>query len=126
MAETSLYARVGGLRSSSPWSHASTKASPPTPCSAAALPRARPRSGPRRLALVPVQYWGGPGTYRDERGHPRLRMRHPPFAIGQPERDRWLKHMCAAIDEVAGGDPEAAAALHGYVTMAAEAMQNRA
>ena len=79
-----------------------------------------------RLTLFLVQYWGGPTTYSDERGHPRLRMRHAPFAIGPLERDRWLVHMRAAIDEVADDDPEAAAALHGYVTMAAEAMQNRA
>jgi len=79
-----------------------------------------------RLTLFLVQYWGGPTTYSDERGHPRLRLRHAPFAIGPFERDRWLVHMRAAIDEVAGDDAEAADALHTYVTMAAEAMQNRA
>jgi hemoglobin len=79
-----------------------------------------------RLTLFLVQYWGGPTTYSDERGHPRLRLRHAPFAIGPLERDRWLVHMRAAIQDVAGDDPEAAGALHAYVTMAAEAMQNRA
>ena len=79
-----------------------------------------------RLTLFLVQYWGGPTTYRDERGHPRLRLRHAPFAIGPLERDRWLVHMRAAIEEAAGDDPEVAGALHAYVTMAAEAMQNRA
>lgn len=44
-----------------------------------------------------VQYWGGPGTYSDQRGHPRLRMRHAPFAIGRAERDAWLAHMDAAV-----------------------------
>ena len=44
----------------------------------------------RRLALFLVQYWGGPQTYLDERGHPRLRMRHFPFHVGPLERDRWL------------------------------------
>ena len=51
----------------------------------------------RRLTLFLIQYWGGPTTYDDERGHPRLRMRHVPFAIGPAERDRWLVHMRAAI-----------------------------
>ena len=78
----------------------------------------------QRLTLFLVQYWGGPTTYSDERGHPRLRMRHAPFAIGPAERERWLLHMRAAIDAMA--DPEAAQAMRDYVDMAAEAMQNRA
>ncbi len=77
-----------------------------------------------RLTLFLVQYWGGPTTYSDERGHPRLRMRHAPFAIGSLERDRWLVHMRAAIDE-SGGPDDARAELHAYMTMAAEAMRNR-
>lgn len=44
-----------------------------------------------------VQYWGGPRTYSDQRGHPRLRMRHAPFAIGEAERQAWLTHMTAAV-----------------------------
>jgi hemoglobin len=44
------------------------------------------------------QYWGGPETYSEERGHPRLRMRHHPFKITPAQRDRWLKHMMAAVD----------------------------
>src|SRR5687767_96725 len=59
-----------------------------------------------RLALFLMQYWGGPTTYSDERGHPRLRMRHHPFRIGKPERDAWLKHMLAAIDAVGIEEPE--------------------
>jgi len=52
-----------------------------------------------RLALFLMQYWGGPTTYSDERGHPRLRMRHAPFRIGPAERDAWLGAMRVAIDE---------------------------
>ena len=52
----------------------------------------------RRLALFLAQYWGGPTTYSEERGHPRLRMRHGPYVIGELERDRWLRHMTAAIE----------------------------
>jgi hemoglobin len=50
-----------------------------------------------RLTLFLVQYWGGPTTYSDERGHPRLRMRHMPFAIGETQRDHWLAHMTHAV-----------------------------
>ena len=51
-----------------------------------------------RLALFLSQYWGGPTTYSDQRGHPRLRMRHAPWVIGERERDAWLGHMRAALD----------------------------
>ncbi|GAA3441270.1 globin [Planomonospora venezuelensis] len=50
-----------------------------------------------RLSLFLIQYWGGPGTYSQQRGHPRLRMRHNPFVIGGAERDAWLKHMHDAV-----------------------------
>ncbi|WP_414695813.1 globin [Oryzihumus sp.] len=51
-----------------------------------------------RLRLFLEQYWGGPTTYSQERGHPRLRMRHHPFKVTPAQRDRWLKHMMAAVD----------------------------
>ena len=51
----------------------------------------------RRLTLFLMQYWGGPGTYSEERGHPRLRMRHAAFAIDEVARDHWLEHMMAAV-----------------------------
>ena len=51
----------------------------------------------RHTALFLAQYWGGPTIYNEERGHPRLRMRHAPFVIGQPERDAWLAHMLASV-----------------------------
>lgn len=52
----------------------------------------------RRLTLFLAQYWGGPSTYMDERGHPKLRMRHLPFHVGPLERDRWLVHMSSAVE----------------------------
>lgn len=52
-----------------------------------------------RLALFLAQYWGGPGTYSEMRGHPRLRGRHVPFAIGQAERDHWMAAMTVALAE---------------------------
>lgn len=78
----------------------------------------------RHLTLFLAQYWGGPTTYDDERGHPRLRMRHAPFAVGPAERDRWLFHMRAAVDETAPQEPVRRALLE-YFEMAAEAMRNR-
>jgi hemoglobin len=77
-----------------------------------------------RLTLFLAQYWGGPSTYDIERGHPRLRMRHAPFAIGPAQRDAWLGHMRAAIASVAP-QPDIAARLEAYFGMAAEAMRNR-
>ena len=52
------------------------------------------------LRLFLIQYWGGPRTYDERRGHPRLRMRHARFSIGEAERDAWLSHMRAALDEI--------------------------
>lgn len=77
-----------------------------------------------RLTLFLAQYWGGPSDYNDERGHPRLRMRHAPFAIGIEERDRWLVHMRAAVASL---DPpeEIARALGDYFELAAESMRNQ-
>jgi hemoglobin len=77
----------------------------------------------RRLTLFLAQYWGGPTTYSDERGHPRLRMRHLPFHVGPLERDRWLTHMAAAV-EATCDDPELAATLMAYFTPAAEHLRN--
>jgi len=77
-----------------------------------------------RLRTFLEQYWGGPTTYSQERGHPRLRMRHAPFAIGTAERDAWLRHMRAAVDSLELS-PEHDAALWGYLEMAALSMQNR-
>jgi hemoglobin len=78
----------------------------------------------RKLTLFLAQYWGGPTTYDEERGHPALRMRHAPFAIGSDERDRWLGHMRAALDAM---DPpaEVAQALMDYFDMAAESLRNQ-
>jgi hemoglobin len=77
-----------------------------------------------RLRMFLVQYWGGPRTYSDRRGHPRLRMRHAPFAIGDRERDAWLGHMRAAVDSL-GLPAEQDQTLWRYLEMAAHSMQNR-
>ena len=76
-----------------------------------------------RLTLFLQQYWGGPTTYSDERGHPRLRQRHFPFVIGELERDRWMVHMMAAIDELSPND-SVHQQLAEYMAMASTAMIN--
>jgi hemoglobin len=70
-----------------------------------------------------MQYWGGPTTYSDERGHPRLRMRHAPYRVDPDARDRWLTHMRAALD-ARGLPPDLDAELWRYLFQAAYAMVN--
>src|SRR5262249_38702015 len=71
------------------------------------------------LRLFLMQYWGGPGTYSELRGHPRLRMRHVRFSIGEAERDAWLRHMRSALDDIAL-DPALDEELWRYLVMAAD------
>lgn len=81
----------------------------------------------RRLTLFLTQYWGGPTTYSEERGHPRLRMRHMPFHIGPLERDRWLQHMGAAVASACAErdvDRAVAEELMAYFGPAAEHLRN--
>jgi hemoglobin len=77
-----------------------------------------------RLRMFLVQYWGGPRTYSDQRGHPRLRMRHAPFAIGPRERDAWLQHMRDAVDSL-DLPHDQAVELWSYLYQSAFAMINR-
>ncbi len=76
-----------------------------------------------RLRMFLEQYFGGPNTYSEQRGHPRLRMRHAPFAVTPTQRDRWLRHMMAACDEIALPEPEDTE-LRSYLTYAASFMLN--
>lgn len=78
-----------------------------------------------RLLLFLEQYWGGPKTYGEQRGHPRLRMRHMPFRVGPEARDRWLHHMRAAVD-VLDLAPLHEATLWDYLDRAAHSMVNAA
>jgi hemoglobin len=85
----------------------------------------QPDLGPaeERLRLFLMQYWGGPHTYSEQRGHPRLRMRHAPFSIGPIERDAWLRCMRIAVDE-AGLSDQHRRQLWAYLEMAANSMMN--
>ncbi|GGN90922.1 globin [Nocardia rhizosphaerihabitans] len=80
----------------------------------------------RRMRMFLEQYWGGPRTYSDERGHPRLRMRHNPFVIGPLERDAWLRCMTIAVGEIEPSilDDEHRKTLMDYFQMAAASLQN--
>jgi len=76
-----------------------------------------------RFRLFLVQYWGGPSTYSDQRGHPRLRMRHAPFAVTPEAKDHWLRHFRAGLDAV-DLTPEQDAQFWAYVEHAAQFMIN--
>lgn len=76
-----------------------------------------------RLTLFLIQYWGGPRTYSERRGHPRLRMRHQPFVIGRRERDAWLSHMTDAVESLHLA-PALRQALLDYFETASTAMIN--
>ena len=76
-----------------------------------------------RLRMFLEQYWGGPRTYSELRGHPRLRMRHAPFHVGPIQRDAWLRCMRIAVDE-AGLEEQHRAQLWQYLTYAAASMVN--
>ena len=78
----------------------------------------------RRLFLFLLQFFGGPARYSEERGHPRLRMRHFPFAIDRQARDHWFDHMCAAIDET-GIDEPARSMMRDYFERSSAFLINR-
>ncbi|MFD2421391.1 globin [Amycolatopsis pigmentata] len=76
-----------------------------------------------RLRLFLMQYWGGPHTYSERRGHPRLRMRHAGFSIGPVQRDAWLRAMRVAVDEAELPEP-LENELWSYLEMAAQSLMN--
>jgi hemoglobin len=81
----------------------------------------------RHMVLFLQQYWGGPTTYDQERGHPRLRMRHAPFVIGEAERDAWLRHMVAALEATAAArstPPELVAPIRDHLVGTADFLVN--
>ncbi len=81
----------------------------------------------RHMVMFLRQYWGGPGTYSEERGHPRLRQRHGPFVIGEAERDAWLHLMVAALEATAaarGTPAELVAPIRDHLVNAADFLVN--
>ena len=124
MATTTLYERAGGMPFFERLVGRFYDAVATDPILRPLYPEADLSGAQRRLTLFLAQYWGGPRTYDDERGHPRLRMRHAPFVIDVAARDRWLTLMRAALAAEAPA-ADVAAQLDGYLEMAAEAMRNR-
>jgi hemoglobin len=125
MSDASLYERAGGMPFFERLVDRFYDGVESDPALLALYPNKADLSGARRrLTLFLAQYWGGPATYSAERGHPRLRARHFPFAIGSVERDRWLTHMRASI-EASGASDDVCRVLHDYMTMAADAMRNQ-
>jgi len=124
MTRSSLYERVGGM----PFFerlvgrfYENVAGDPPL---RALYPEEELGPAQHRLTLFLAQYWGGPKTYQEERGYPRLRMRHVPFAIDATQRDRWLAHMRAALAELELPAADADE-LDRYFAFAAESMRNR-
>lgn len=76
-----------------------------------------------RFLMFLEQYWGGPTTYSQQRGHPRLRMRHQPFKVTPVQRDRWLTHIMAAVDTLELS-PANDLTLRDYLNSAAQSMVN--
>lgn len=124
MTTTSLFERAGGLPFFERLVGHFYEAVADDPILRPLYPEPDLRPAQRRLTLFLAQYWGGPRTYDTERGHPRLRMRHAPFAIDAAARDRWLELMRSALAAEAPA-ADVAAELDAYLAMAAEAMQNQ-
>ena len=123
-SEISFYAAVGGEETFRRLVHAFYRGVAEDPELRRVYPSKDLGPAEEHLRLFLMQYWGGPATYNELRGHPRLRMRHARFAIGEAERDAWLRHMRAALDEIAL-EPTLDAQLWEYLVMAAQSLVNQ-
>ena len=121
--EISFYEAVGGEETFTRLTHLFYQGVANDPELRAVYPSKNLGPAEEHLRLFLIQYWGGPATYNELRGHPRLRMRHRHFVIGEAERDAWLRHMRAALDEI-GLPPALDAQLWDYLVMAAQSLVN--
>jgi hemoglobin len=121
--EISFYEAVGGEETFRRLTHLFYQGVAADPQLRAVYPSKDLGPAEEHLRLFLIQYWGGPATYNELRGHPRLRMRHRHFVIGEAERVAWLRHMRAALDEI-GLDPALDAQLWDYLVMAAHSLVN--
>jgi hemoglobin len=122
-AQPSFYDEVGGHETFSRLVHRFYDGVAEDPELRAIYPEQDLGPAEERLRMFLEQYWGGPTTYSDQRGHPRLRMRHAPFVVTPAQRDRWLRHMRVAVDE-AGLDEAHELVLWDYLERAAHSMVN--
>lgn len=123
--QTSLYDAVGGEETFRRLVHLFYQGVARDPLLRPLYPDEDLSAAEEKLRMFLVQYWGGPRTYSEERGHPRLRMRHAPFRIGTAERDAWLSHMRAALDELQLPEDHDRV-LWDYLTYAAATLVNSA
>jgi hemoglobin len=124
MPESSLYRHIGGEAAFGRLVHRFYQLVAADPELRRVYPSRDLGPAEEHLRLFLIQYWGGPATYSERRGHPRLRMRHARFVIGAAERDAWLRHMRTALDELEL-DPAADAELWDYLVMAAHSLVNQ-
>jgi hemoglobin len=123
VTETSFYDAVGGEETFRRLVHRFYEGVAQDPLLRPLYPEEDLTGAEERLRGFLIQYWGGPGTYSQERGHPRLRMRHVPFVIGEAERDAWLRHMRDAVESLELPE-EDEARLWKYLVYAAQSMVN--
>ncbi len=122
-SEPTYYERVGGHDTFAALVTEFYRGVAADPALRALYPEEDLRPAQQRLLMFLEQYWGGPKTYSEQRGHPRLRMRHAPFEVTPTQRDRWLKHMSAAIDSI-DLVPMDEELMRGYMNHAANFMVN--
>jgi hemoglobin len=121
--EATFYDQVGGAETFRRLVHRFYQGVATDPLLRPLYPEPELADAERRLRMFLEQYWGGPKTYSEQRGHPRLRMRHGPFQIGPAERDAWLTHMRESVDELNLPAPQRET-LWEYLTTAAHSMVN--
>ena len=121
--EVTMYQRLGGHEAFVQLVHRFYQGVAHDPTLRAMYPEEDLGPAERRLRMFLEQYWGGPHTYHEERGHPRLRMRHMPFAVTPAMRDRWLAHMREALDSLEL-DSDLRGPLWEYLESAANFMVN--
>ena len=119
----SFYQAVGGEQTFRRLVHSFYRRVAADPALRAVYPSKDLGPAEEHLRLFLMQYWGGPATYNELRGHPRLRMRHRHFVIGEAERDAWLRHMRTALDELEL-EPALDQQLWDYLVMAAHSLVN--
>jgi len=119
----SFYEQVGGHETFRRLVHEFYRGVAEDPALRALYPEQDLGPAEERLRLFLEQYWGGPTTYSEQRGHPRLRMRHHPFKVTPAQRDRWLRHMMAAVDTL-GLAPADDLLLRDYLERAAHSLVN--
>jgi hemoglobin len=124
-SEPTFYDAVGGAETFARLVHVFYQGVAEDPVLRPLYPEADLSGAEERLRMFLEQYWGGPRTYSERRGHPRLRMRHAPFAVDRAAHDAWLRHMRAALDEL-DLHPDAEKLLWDYLVMAAGSMVNTA